>query len=143
MQLREIPYGTEDYERERRLREEVLRSPLGLSLRDEDLAGEENQWHFGLFEPGGELLACVLAVPVAPTEARIRQMAVSPAHQAKGLGRSLLREVEGKLRARGICRVELSARTSATGFYEKLGYGAVGGEYVSHTIPHVRMVKDL
>ena len=143
MQLREIPYGTEDYERERRLREEVLRSPLGLSLRDEDVAGEEDQWHFGLFDPGGELLACVLAVPLVPTEARIRQMAVSPAHQGNGLGRRLLREVEGRLRARGFRRLELSARTSATGFYEKLGYGAVGGEYVSQTIPHVRMVKDL
>ena len=143
MQLREIPYGTEDYERERRLREEVLRSPLGLSLRDEDVAGEEDQWHFGLFDPGGELLACVLAVPLVPTEARIRQMAVSPAHQGNGLGRRLLREVEGRLRASGFHRLELSARTSATGFYEKLGYGAVGGEYVSHTIPHVRMVKDL
>jgi ribosomal protein S18 acetylase RimI-like enzyme len=143
MTLREIPYGTEDYQRERRLREEVLRRPLGLSLRDEDLAGEEDQFHFGLFEPGGELLACVLAVPLAPSEARIRQMAVSPAHQGNGLGRRLLREVEGTLRERGFRRLELSARTSATGFYEKLGYGAVGGEYVSHTIPHVRMVKVL
>jgi hypothetical protein len=143
MLFREIAFGTEDYERERRLRDEVLRRPLGLSLHDEDPAGESHQLHFGLFQPAHELVACVIAVPLSASEARIRQMAVSPAHQGRGLGRRLLDEVERDLRARGFRHLQLSARSSAVGFYEKQGYRVVGDEYVSVTVPHFKMVKAL
>ena len=143
MELREIAFGSEDYARERRLRDEVLRKPLGLSLEDEDPSPERNQLHYGLFDPDGALVACVLAAPISPTEARIRQMAVSPARQGKGLGRQLLEEVESDLQARGFRYLQLSARSSAVGFYEKMGYGAVGEEYASLTLPHLQMVKTL
>jgi len=141
--LREIAFGSEDYARERRLRDEVLRKPLGFSLDDEDSSPERTQLHYGLFGPDGALVACVIAAPISPTEARIRQMAVSPAQQGKGLGRSLLGEVESELRSRGFRYLQLSARSSAVGFYEKMGYGAVGEEYVSLTLPHFQMVKTL
>ena len=70
-------------------------------------------------------------------------MAVSPAHQGRGLGRRLLDEVESDLRARGFRRLQLSARSTAVGFYEKLGYATVGDEYVSVTVPHFPMAKSL
>ena len=141
MTFREIRFGTEDYEAALRLREEVLRRPLGLALTEEDLAGEESQLHFGLFEPGGELVACAAVVPVSPGEARIRQMAVSPDRQGRGLGQRLMEGMEKELRARGVRRCVLNARRSAVGFYEKLGYAIAGEEFVSLTVPHVRMTK--
>jgi predicted GNAT family N-acyltransferase len=141
MTFREIAFGTPEYVQARLLRDEVLRRPLGLSLGGEDLANEGRQMHFGLFAPDGGLLACVVAVPLSTTEARIRQMAVSPGHQGRGLGRRLMKEVERTLRERGFRELELNARTSAAGFYEKLGYTAVGGEFLHVTVPHVRMVK--
>jgi ribosomal protein S18 acetylase RimI-like enzyme len=143
--FREIAFGSDDYARELRLREEVLRAPLGLALSAQDLSGEEAQRHFGIFEPGGAgmLVACVVAAPRSATEARIRQMAVAPSRQGEGLGRRLLEEVEADLRARGFTRLALSARASAVGFYERLGYRIEGGEYVAHTIPHVRMTKAI
>ena len=141
MTFREIAHGTDEYRRELLLREEVLRKPLGLELTAEDLAGEEKQLHFGLFEPDDDLVACVVAVRLSPTEARLRQMAVSPAHQRRGLGQRLLGELEDDLRARGIRNLVLNARRSAVGFYEKLGYAVGGDEYVHLTVPHVRMTK--
>jgi hypothetical protein len=141
MRFAQIPIGSPQYEEERRLREEVLRRPLGLSLTEEDLAREEDQLHFGLFEPGGELVACAVAVLLSPTEARIRQMAVSPDHQRQGLGRRLLEYLENDLRARGFRTLVLNARTSAVGFYERLGYSVHGEEFVDVTVPHVRMSK--
>jgi ribosomal protein S18 acetylase RimI-like enzyme len=139
----EIAFGSEDYERERRLRDEVLRRPLGLSLEEEDPAPEKDQLHFALFDSAREIVACVIAAPISPTEARIRQMAVSPAQQGKGIGRRLLEEVECDLRARGYRHLRLSARSSAVGFYERLGYETVGEEYVSVTVPHFPMAKSL
>jgi predicted GNAT family N-acyltransferase len=114
---------------------------LGLPLRDEDLIDEENQLHFGLFDPGNELVACVVAVRLSPTEARIRQMAVSPSHQRKGLGQRLMSELEDNLQARGFKKFVMNARKSAVGFYEKLGYTVVGDEFVDMTVPHVKMSK--
>jgi N-acetyltransferase len=143
MTFREIAFGTAEYALERRLREEILREPLGLSLSDEDLAGEENQLHFGLFEPENRLAACAIAAPVSRTEARIRQMAVSASQQRKGLGRRLMTELEQDLQARGFRKLTLEARTSAVGFYEKLGYAVVGDGFVKLSIPHARMVKGL
>jgi len=141
MTFREIAFGTREYRLERALREEVLRAPLGLPLSEQDLAGEEKQLHFGLFAPSGNLVACVVAVRISPDEARIRQMAVSPLDQGKGLGRTLMDELERDLRARGFTRLVLNARKSAVAFYEKLGYKAAGEEFVHLTIPHVRMMK--
>jgi len=140
--FREIVYGTETYRLACLLREEVLRRPLGLTLRDEDVAGEKAQLHFGLFAPDGILIGCVVAVPLSPTDVRIRQMAVSPSHQGRGLGRRLMEELEKTLKARGFRHFVLDARTSAAGFYERLGYTVVGEEFLEVTLPHVRMEKD-
>jgi len=123
------------------LRDEVLRRPLGLRLRDEDLADEDRQLHFGLFDAAGDLTACVVAVPLSPVRVRIRQMAVAAAWQAQGLGRRLMEELEQTLRARGFTEFELHARNAAAGFYQKLGYTAVGGEFLEIGIPHLNMVK--
>jgi hypothetical protein len=141
MRFAQIPFGSPEYERERILREEILRRPLGLTLTEEDLEGEEDQLHFGLFESSGEMVACGVAVPISPTEARIRQMAVLPRRQGEGLGRRLLEAIEGDLRSRGFRTLVLDARTSAAGFYERLGYSAVGEEFLHVTIPHIRMSK--
>jgi ribosomal protein S18 acetylase RimI-like enzyme len=143
MAFKEIAFGTSEYRLECRLRGQVLRRPLGLSLSGEDLADEENQLHFGLFGPGNHLVACVVAVVLSPTEARIRQMAVSPPHQRRGLGQRILRELESNLEARGFKTLVMNARTSAVGFYEKLGYTIAGEEFVDVTIPHVTMTKTV
>jgi N-acetylglutamate synthase-like GNAT family acetyltransferase len=50
--------------------------------------------HFGLFEPDEKLVACVIAVPLSPIEAKIRQMAVSPSRQREGLGQRVMNELE-------------------------------------------------
>ena len=143
MTFREIAFGTPEYQLACRLREEVLREPLGRTLTPEDLAGEEGQRHFGLFDSGGDLAACVVAVPVSATEARIRQMAVTPALQGKGLGRRLMDRVEKDLRGCGIRTLVLNARESAVGFYEKLGYSVVGDAFLHLAVPHFRMIKDV
>jgi ribosomal protein S18 acetylase RimI-like enzyme len=125
------------------LRDEVLRRPLRLSLRDEDLSKEKDQLHFGLFEPNGNLVGCVIAVPLSPAEARIRQMAVSPSHQGRGAGSRIMDELEATLEARGFEDCVLDARVSAAGFYDRLGYRIVGEPFLEVTVRHVRMVKNV
>ena len=53
----------------------------------------------------------------------------------------MLESLERWLAARGFHRLMLHARSSAAGFYEKLGYAATGEQFVEVTIPHVTMEK--
>ena len=140
MTFAEIQHGSEAYQAECALRHEVLRVPIGLSLHDEDLSQERDQFHFGLFD-GGRLVACVIADMLSPTEAKIRQMAVSPEYQEKGCGRRIIDGLERHLAAAGVTHFSMHARMSAVGFYEKLGYSRIGEEFSEVGIPHIRMEK--
>ena len=55
----------------------------------------------------------------------------------------MMNDLEANLRARGFTRFVLHERVSAVGFYEKLGYSIVGGEFVEVAIPHQKMEKIL
>ncbi|MCW8870424.1 MAG: hypothetical protein OQK49_06930, partial [Proteobacteria bacterium] len=45
------------------LRQQVLRSPLGLSLTEEDRENDYHCWHFGLFK-GNQIIATVTIEPL-------------------------------------------------------------------------------
>lgn len=138
----EIAYGSEAFHQECELRHRVLRVPLGLSLYHEDLSQERDQTHFGLFD-GGTLVACVIAVTLSPTTAKIRQMAVIGESQRLGCGRRIIANLEAHLARRGIVHLSMHARLTAVGFYQKLGYARTGPEFIEVGIPHVRMEKHL
>jgi len=141
--FREIKFGSWQYRSACELREAVLRFPLGLPLSEQDLQGEAEQLHFAMFADNDELVACVIAVPLSADQARIRQTAVAPQYQKRGLASKMMRELEAILATRGFTSISLHARASAISFYEKLGYEAVGEEFTEVTIPHRKMVKRL
>ncbi len=143
MIIREIQFGSEEFRRECELRQRVLRAPIGLNLYEENLDGEKEQFHFGLFDGQGKLVACVIAVALSPTRAKIRQMAVAPDQQGKGCGRLLLESVEATLARRGLMNLSMHARKTAVGFYQALGYATSGGEFTEVGLPHLTMEKCL
>ena len=139
----EFPFASPAYRLAWQLREEVLRRPLGLSLANEDLSAESAHLHFGLFAPDGDLLACLIATPLAAGTFRLRQMAVHPQHQRQGLGRQLIQDVEPALAALGCTKLVLHARLTAVGFYSKLGYEVTGPQFTEVGLPHLKMEKSL
>jgi hypothetical protein len=58
--IRRIVGGSAEYEMELKLRDQVLREPLGMSLFDEDLSGESADIHLGAFD-GGKPRGCARA----------------------------------------------------------------------------------
>lgn len=143
MTFREIEFGSDDFRQECELRNEVLRVPSGLSLYDENIEEEKQQIHFGLFNACNDLLACAIAAPLSTTEVKIRQVAVRPEFQGKGIGRLLIRDTEQDLALRGFAHLVLHVRMTAVGFYTKLDYGSVDDEFVELGIPHIRMGKNI
>lgn len=140
--VRQLAYGGGEYRQALELRNALLRKPLGLDLGLAGITGEESNRHYGLFRCG-ELVACVMAVPLGDDQLQIRQMAVREAFQGRGLGRRLLLAVEAALREVGCRFLVLNARESAIGFYRNLGYQPVGEFFLELGIVHQRMEKAL
>lgn len=131
----EIAYGSDLYRQSLHLREQVLRVPLGLTLSASDMAGEDQQKHFGIVEQHA-LLACLVIKAGQQPLAKLRQMAVAPAMQGRGLGRLLVDAAELWLRQAGFDQVVLDARETAIGFYQSLGYRVDGPVFQQVGIPH-------
>ena len=143
MQLIQIQYGSDLYNEEIKLRDKVLRAPLGLKFSKEDLSSEKNELRYGILDSNGGLTACLLIRILSSSKAKLRQMAVKEELRGKGIGRELVQKVESELKKKNFTSIELNARIYAKMFYEKLGYAPSGETFTEVGIPHVKMVKKL
>jgi N-acetylglutamate synthase-like GNAT family acetyltransferase len=142
MALRIIDHGTKEYQQMVNLRMEILRKPLGLSFDPAELEKEKEDVLMGAFEDD-KLLGCCLLTRQDQHTMRLRQMAVPNNMQGKGIGRALMIFAENIARDLGYKKLCMHARTTALGFYEKLGYTTTGEEFTEVTIPHYIMEKAL
>jgi N-acetylglutamate synthase-like GNAT family acetyltransferase len=137
-----IDHGTKEYQQMVHLRNEMLRKPLGLYFSKEELDEEKDDILMGAFEDD-RMLGCCLLTRLDSSTVRLRQMAVPSGMQGKGIGRALMIFAENIARDLGYRKLCMHARSTATGFYQKLGYGIIGNEFNEVTIPHYIMEKAL
>lgn len=142
MALKIIDHGTSEYRQMIKLRDDILRKPLGLGFADQELEQEKNNILIGAFDDD-EMLGCCMLVEADPITVRLRQMAVLNDLQGKGIGKVLMSFAENIARDRGYKKLIMNARKNAIGFYEKMGYKVSGDEFTEVTIPHYLMVKGL
>ncbi len=144
MALKIIDHGTPEYLQMVKLREEILRRPLGLSFLPEELEKEKDNLLLVAYEDDRMLGCCMLVEEEQdPQTVRLRQMAVSDDLQGKGIGKVLMNFAENIARDRGYRKITMHARKNAIGFYEKMGYQSSGQEFEEVTIPHFVMEKAL
>jgi GNAT superfamily N-acetyltransferase len=142
MALKIIDHGTKEYQQMIKLRDDVLRRPLGIGFSKEELESEKNNMLIGAFEDD-DMLGCCMLVEEKPGTVRLRQMAVLNDLQGKGIGRALMNFAENLARDSGYAILSMHARKDAVGFYEKMGYKVSGDEFTEITIPHYVMEKRL
>lgn len=142
MALKIIDHGTEAYQQMIKLRDEVLRKPLGLRFTEEELEKEKDNLHIAAYEDE-KLMGCCMLVEENRHTARLRQMAVVNDVQGKGIGKALIQFAENLARDRGYRKITMHARKNAAGFYEKMGYQITGNEFEELSIPHYLMEKPL
>jgi predicted GNAT family N-acyltransferase len=142
LELREIAFGSPDYDASVVLRTRVLREPLRLWPTPEEREGEATLRHLGAFE-GGRLVACLMLHDVGDGKVRMRQVAVDFDRQKSGIGTRLVHFSEEVARAASFSEMVLHARKSAVPFYERLGYSAYGEPFVEVTVPHIAMKMRL
>jgi N-acetylglutamate synthase-like GNAT family acetyltransferase len=137
-----IDHGTKEYLQMVHLRNEILRKPLGLTFDKNELEQEKEDILMGAFEDE-RLLGCCVMTRMDANSIRLRQMAVPNNMQGKGIGRALMIFAENIARDLGYRKLCMHARTTAVGFYQKLGYSINGEEFTEVTIPHYVMEKSL
>jgi N-acetylglutamate synthase-like GNAT family acetyltransferase len=142
MALMQIEHGSAKYEQMVKLRDEVLRKPLGLGFTPEQLQAEQHDILIGAFDDG-RILGCCVLTPTSETAIRLRQMAVAKNQQHKGIGNAIMQFAENLARDKGYRIMTMHARDTAIGFYQKLGYQVVGDEFIEVTVPHHVMEKKL
>jgi N-acetylglutamate synthase-like GNAT family acetyltransferase len=142
MALKQIDYGTPEYQQMLNLRYEILRKPLGLQYDPKELECEKNAILIAAFEEE-KMLGCCFLTEIDNETIRLRQMAVQNNLQGKGIGASLMNFAENIARDRGYKTMLMYARKTTVHFFEKQGYKIDGNEFIQLTIPHFIMKKKL
>ena len=142
MPIKQIDHGTNEYRQMVDLRNDILRKPLGLSFKKEELEREKEDILIAAFEED-KMLACCLLTRVNNENVRLRQMAVQNKLQGKGIGAAIMNFAENVARDAGYKNMVMHARKTAVHFYEKLGYKVTSDEFEEITIPHYLMEKKL
>lgn len=142
MGLRQIDHGSKEYFQMVQLRSQILREPLGLRFSQEELEKEKDDILIVAFEDDEVLGCCVISI-LDRTTFRLRQMAVLPNYQRKGIGASILNYVENIARDKGCIKIMMHSRLTAIGFYKRMGYQVVGDIFEEVGLPHRYMEKTI
>ena len=139
----EISYNTKYYKEACRLRDDILRKPLGMSLYDQNLEEEKDHIHIIGKSFEDDVIAYLQFKIIDEKSAKMQQVVVSQQHQSKGIGKELINFSEKFMSTKGLNNILLHAREPVIGFYERLGYEKFGEKFLEVTIPHYKMKKRI
>ncbi|ACS84320.1 GNAT family N-acetyltransferase [Musicola paradisiaca] len=104
--------------------------------------GDEQAQHYGAYRDD-TLVSCLSVFEVSDGVCQIRKFATDHDDQRQGYGSLLMAHVLESVRERGIRRVTLNARLSASPFYARFGFAAAGPVTLKADIEYVVMQVTL
>ncbi len=116
------PKTVEEFDQYYQLRWQVLRKPWNQPTGSERDALEQECIHRMIIDANNRVLAVGRLEKINHFTGKIRYVAVSPDAAGQGLGLRVINALEVQAQQLGIKKLELNARESAIGFYQKLGY---------------------
>lgn len=124
-----------------RIREEVFLKEQKFKVEFDET--DRTAWQILLLDDGIPIAAGRL-FPKGPQSGAyiLGRIAVVREKRGRHYGAEMVRALEQKAASLGAAQFELSAQAHARGFYEKLGYLAVGDLYFDEHVPAIRMLKD-
>jgi GNAT superfamily N-acetyltransferase len=137
-----IPFGSPLQKASIRLRDAILRFPLGLTYTAKELAAECDQVHVGVLA-GEEIVGVLLLAGQPDAVLKMRQVAVRSDFQGKGIGKMMVRFSERWAKENGYHKMVLHARETAVPFYLHLDYHIIDEPFTEVGILHCRMMKML
>ena len=122
---------------------EMLRKPIGMSKQTVKDDLEKESYHLMVVNKKDKVIGSGRLHFNNKKEGQIRYMAVSDSIQRKGLGTSIVLELEIMAKEKGAQEMVLNARENAINFYLSLGYKEIESYQSDTGIPHVTMSKEL
>ena len=113
----------------------------GKQLDEMELDADNDGYHFGAFA-GNELVA-VVSLFKTDNIWQFRKLAVVEKVQKQGIGTQLLLYIISFVETEGGNWLWCNARLAAIGFYNKLGFSAVGDVFSQNGIEFIVMQKEL
>ncbi len=132
----------ERYAQALELRDLVLRRPLGMSIKQDRLDGEDQAIHLCALY-ADKMVGVLLLKQVNQDTVQMKQVAVDEALRGQQVGRRLVAYAEQVAIDEGYQHMMLHARQVAIPFYEKLAYETYGEPFTEVGIPHRMMRKQL
>lgn len=109
----------------------------------EEVDGRDSEALHILAKKDAEAIGCARILLIGDT-GKIGRVCVLADYRGQGIGVALIEAALQVLREQpGIAKAKLGSQTHAIGFYEKLGFRAVGPEYLDAGIAHRDMLRDL
>lgn len=142
MDIRLIDIDSNEYEAMKQLRLDVLLNPIGVPASYINPQKEKTDLLVGAYE-NEVLIGCCVLTPLDNELIQLRQMAVQPHLQGKGIGAAIVTFAEQIARGKGFTRLMMHARDVVIPFYEKSGYTIAGEQFTEVGIDHHRMEKRL
>ncbi len=121
------------------IRIEVFVNEQNVPLEEERDADDAAALHFLALKDGAAIGTARVVLKYDGAAAKIGRVAVLKSARGLGVGAALIRHIE---RTVSSSHFVLDAQTHASTFYERLGYTAIGEEFMEAGIPHFRMIKD-
>lgn len=139
--LKQIEYKTPEWIQAVRLRERILREPLGSKFTEQELNDEHDHIQIAGFLNDELVVTAVLVVE--GNYMKMQRVAVEEHLQGTGIGSQLLTFCEQIAISHKIKLMYCHARDSAVNFYDKNGYIPEGDYFDEDGIPHLKMKKAL
>ena len=139
MILHWTPFDSKLYHQSMKLRETVLRHPLGMQFTQEDLDIEQHQKHLVVYSSQKEVMGGLSLVRLGELSVKLRQMWVLPEHQGMGIGRTVVKEAHRLAKAHNAQEIYCHARENAMGFYEKMLYSKEESPFLEVGLTHYVM----
>ncbi len=132
----------ERYAQTLELRDLVLRRPLGRSIYQDHLEGEDQAIHLCALY-ADQVVGVLLLKHINKDTVQMKQVAVDEALRGQQVGRRLVEYAERVAIHEGYQYMMLHAREVAVPFYKKLAYEIYGEPFIEVGIPHRMMRKAL
>ena len=142
MQIKEINYYSEEYQKLLNFRFNNLRKPLNLKWSKEDLLNENQQNHFAL-KNQSEIVGSFCLKKIDCSTIRLRQMAIEKKFQKQGYGSSILKFTEKFAIRNNYKKIIIVARLSALDFYKKNLFKTSGSIFIDVTVSSINMYKKI
>lgn len=123
------------------IRKEVFVKEQGVSEEEEWDEHDQTAIHFIGYNEDQPVAASRLRF--LDEYGKLERICVLKEARGKHFGKEIILKMEDIAKQKGYTKTKLNAQTHAEGFYKKLGYKTVSGEFLDAGIPHVTMVKEL